>query len=263
MPFPGSTPSNSSINSPSASRHTDQGPLPKPRPLHLDKRLSALAKDDQVAYASFVEGITFLGWDVAWLCKTQGLNTGDNSWNDICAMGKDLWQLLLAPLARPPLPKELSSKSSPQKPVTFQTPSTATQAPTAEPRKNAPLPGYFSHGTAYGYLAAAEGNEYMRGWRLQSPIRVIEKVKAMLLAERTGAEWEILEGNEWEAEEADTDAKREPDLVNWPLGIEETGILVRPEAKGSSEGERAWKSERDEGEEKGKSTSGWTKLKSR
>jgi hypothetical protein len=231
--------------------------------LYLDKKLTALAKDDQVAYASFVEGITFLAWDVAWLCKTQGLNIGDNSWEDICAIGKNLWQLLLAPLARPPLPRNLSSKSSPQKPVKPQTPSAPAQATTTELRKNPPLPGRFSHGTAYGYLAAAEGSEYMRNWRLQSPIRVIEKVKAMLLAERTGAEWEILEGNEWEAEDADIDAKREPNLVNRPLGIEETGILVRPEAKEGSEGERVGKSEREEGEEKGRSTSGWTKLKSR
>lgn len=263
VPFPGSTPSNSSNNSPSTSRHTDQGPLPKPRPLHLDKKLTVLAKDDQVAYASFVEGITFLGWDVAWLCKTQGLNTGDNSWDDICAMGRNLWQLLLAPLALPPLPRELSSKSSLQKPVISQTPSATAQVPFPEPRNDAPLQGHFSHGTACGYLAAAEGSEYMRGWRLQSPIRVIEKVKAMLLAERTGAEWEILEGNEWEAEEADYDTKRELNLVNRPLGIEETGVLVKPEAKEGSEGEIGGKSKREEGEEKGRSTSGWTKLKSR
>ncbi len=263
MPFPGFTPSDSSNNSPSASRHTYQRPLPKPRPLHLDKKLSALAKDDQAAYASFVEGISFLAWDVAWLCKTQGLNTGDKSWDDVCAMGKNLWQLLLAPLVRLPSPKEMSSKSSPQGPATYQTPRADVQAPTMEARKGTPLPGYFSHGTAYGYLAAAEGSEYMRNWRLQVPSKVIEMFKAMLLAERTGAEWEILEGNEWEAEEADVDVRRELNLVNRPLGIEETGVLVRPEAKEGSEGERAGRSERKEGEEKGKSTSGWTKLKSR
>lgn len=60
--------------------------------------------------------------------------------------------------------------------------------------------GHFSHGTAHSFLAAAAGTEYMRGWRLQSAVKVVEKVKAMLLSERTGAEWEILEGNEWEEE---------------------------------------------------------------
>lgn len=241
----------------------DQRPIPKPRPLYIGKKLSALAKDDQVAYASVVEGITFLAWDIAWLCKTQGLNIGDSSWDDVCALGKNLWQLLLAPLARPPLRRELSSKNSPQKPLSSRTPSDPCFIPTTEPRKHDPLPGYFSHGTAYGYLAAAEGSEYMRNWRLQSPVRVIEKVKTMLLAERTGAEWEILEGNEWEVEDADVDAKRELNLVNRPLGIEETGVLVRPEAQARTEGEKAGRNEREDGEEKGKGNSGWTKLKSR
>lgn len=259
VPFPGSTPSHSSSNSPSASRHADQRPLPKARPLYLDKKLATLSKDDQVAYSLFVEGITFLAWDIAWLCKTQGLSTGDDSWDDVCAMGKNLWQLLLAPLARPPLPRDASDKISSQKPRISQAPNAKIQAPLTQVRREPPPPGYFSHGTAYGYLAAAEGNEYMRHWRLQSPIKVIEKVKAMLLAERTGAEWEILEGNEWEAEEAEVDGKREAKLVNRPLGIEETGVLVRPEAKEGSEGARAEKGEREEG----KGTSGWTKLKNR
>lgn len=220
-----------------------------------------LAKDDQVAYASFVEGITFLAWDIAWLCKTQGLNTGDNSWEEVCAMGKNLWQLLLAPLMRPSLHREVSNKRSPQKPTMAQVPNSTTRTTATDAPRGAPPPGLFSHGTVYGYLATASGGEYMRTWRLQSPIKVIEKVKAMLLAERTGAEWEILEGNEWEAEEAEADAKREVTLVN--RLIEDTGILVKPYTEEASGEDEAGRTERKEGEGKGKSTSGWMKLKSR
>lgn len=77
----------------------------------------------------------------------------------------------------------------------------------------------------------------MRGWRLQSPVKVIEKVKAMLLSERTGAEWEILEGNEWE---------EEPTTGN--------GDGKEEEAAGGGIGDE---------EAKGKGTSGWMKVKSR
>ena len=73
----------------------------------------------------------------------------------------------------------------------------------------------------------------MRDWQLQSPVKVIEKVKVMLLAERTGAEWEILEGNEWEEEDRQAEAPMHHvgNLGRIPQ-IEETGVLVpgQPEA---------------------------------
>ncbi|KAK4695048.1 hypothetical protein P7C71_g2626, partial [Lecanoromycetidae sp. Uapishka_2] len=255
--FPGFTPSQSLNNSPSASRHADQRPLPRPRPLHIDKKLTVLAKDDQLAYASFVEGITFLAWDIAWLCKTQGLNVGENSWEDVCAMGKNLWQLLLAPPPRPPISRELSSKSSPVKPpLSRRSTGTTRVAATANTKDGPPL-GHFSHGTAYGYLASAAGADYMRDWRLQSAVKVIEKVKAMLLAERTGAEWELLEGNEWEEEEAEAEQKRIAEVIGKPE-IEQTGILVKPENT-ENDIDRASGAEREEGKE----ASGWMKVKSR
>ena len=133
----------------------------------------------------------------------------------------------------------------------------------------------------------------MRDWRLQSPVKVIEKVKVMLLAERTGAEWEILEGNEWEEEERQAEV---PVQHVGNLGaiskIEETGVLVpgQPEAGVPLVGDGSRLPRIDEtgvlvpgqgivtnisgaeqddsvGEEKveenGKGKSGWMKLKSR
>ena len=133
----------------------------------------------------------------------------------------------------------------------------------------------------------------MRDWRLQSPVKVIEKVKVMLLAERTGAEWEILEGNEWEEEERQAEA---PVHHVGTLGripkIEETGVLVpeQPEAgvllvgdgsrmpridetgvlvPGQGISIKTSGAEQDESiggekvEEKWKGKSGWMKLKSR
>ena len=133
----------------------------------------------------------------------------------------------------------------------------------------------------------------MRDWRLHSPVKVIEKVKAMLLAERTGAEWEILEGNEWEEDEGQAEAPvHHASNVDKTPKIEETGVLVPQEAeagvqylgnrsrlprieetgvlvpeqgakKGISGAEQVGVLEGEETEEKGQGKSGWMKLKSR
>ena len=123
--------------------------------------------------------------------------------------------------------------------------------------------GHYSHGTVHSFLAAAEGMEYMRGWRLQSPVKVIEKVKALLLSERTGAEWEFLEGNEWEEETAPAD-----ETALKEVKVEEEAVLVKGRKKeGRLEDERSVMSSvtglGEEADEKGKGTSGWTKVKSR
>lgn len=132
----------------------------------------------------------------------------------------------------------------------------------------------------------------MRDWRLQAPVKVIEKVKAMLLAERTGAEWEILEGNEWEEEEGQAEAPVDHVGNVGNPKIEETGVLVPPQAEvgvqyvgnrnrtprieetgvlvpgrgmkvGIGSAEQGGGVEGGETEEKGKGASGWMKLKSR
>lgn len=100
----------------------------------------------------------------------------------------------------------------------------------------------------------------MRDWKLLNPIKVIDQVKAMLLAERTGAEWEILEGNEWEDAEAEGKAAEEQ-RNGQTTRIEETGILVRPEENPASVKESGDAAERED--QRGKGTTGWTKLKSR
>ncbi len=121
--------------------------------------------------------------------------------------------------------------------------------------------GHYSHGTTHSFLATAEGMDYMRGWRLQSPVKVIEKVKAMLLSDRTGAEWEILEGNAWEEE-----IPRPNEVAAKQADVEEEVVLVGGKrVKGAIDEERDIMSAvtGDEADEKGKGTSGWTKVKSR
>ena len=263
--FPGSTPSQSSNNSPSASRAFESRPLPRPRPLHIEKKLSVLAKEDTVAYALFVEGMTLLAWDIAWICKTQGLNVGENSWEEICAMGRNLWQLLVAEsnVSRPPPPRGISGHTLAAHPSVTPRKDAATRIDNTVKAQSPATLGHYSHGTAHSFLANAEGMEYMRGWRLQSPVKVIEKVKALLLSDRTGAEWEILEGNEWEEETpnaGETAAKE--------ANVEEEAVFVKGRRRegGFDEGRSVMSAGTRAGEEvdeKAKGTSGWTKVKSR
>ena len=260
VPYPGSTPFHSSNNSPSASHTLDPRASIRPRPLHLTRKLSVLAKEDSVAYGIFVEGITLLAWDIAWVCQTQGLPIGTTSWEDVCAMGKNLWQLLVAdpvlPLSRPssvPISGLAPTRELPSRPAPVRHLST-TENPIPTPSVQL---GHFSHGTAHSFLAAADGSEYMRGWRLQSPAKVIDKVKAMLLSERTGAEWEILDGNEWEEEPV-------PGLT----GRDGAGLLMEKEEEDERtaagvEGKVVGLADEIFEEGKARGTSGWTKLKSR
>ena len=133
----------------------------------------------------------------------------------------------------------------------------------------------------------------MRDWRLQSPLKVIEKVKAMLLAESTNAEWELLDGNECEEEEGQAEAPvhhgdnggRLPRIEETGVlvpahaeigvlhkgygsrmsSIDETGVLVPGQGIRTTVGgaEQGGDEEREGTVEKGKGKSGWMKLKSR
>lgn len=78
----------------------------------------------------------------------------------------------------------------------------------------------------------------------------------MLLSERTGAEWEILDGNEWEEEP-----------VSEPIGRDRNGPKEekqREEGIGDAIEEKVDLADVIGGDEgKARGTSGWTKLKSR
>ena len=114
----------------------------------------------------------------------------------------------------------------------------------------------------------------MRDWRLQAPVKVIEKVKVMLLAEQAQAPVDHVGkmGRSPKIEETGVlvpaqakvgalyvfDGKR-------TRGIEETGMLVPGQGikVGIGGAEQGGGVEEEEIEEKGKGKSGWLKLKSR
>ena len=194
--FPGLSSSQSS--SPAESRIIDQN-LPRPRPLWLEKPLAQLVKEDPKSYGLYIEGVTMLAYNVAWLCKSQGVD-GINGFDDICTIGKNLYQLLLTQ----------HRKSQPQRPTLDRhstgTSSRVTAISTTQQQQlllNTTRLGVFSHNSAENNLAAAEGAEIMKNWHLSSSVRLADKLRGHLLAEISGAEWTLVDEEEWNEERED------------------------------------------------------------
>ncbi|CAD0113043.1 unnamed protein product [Aureobasidium uvarum] len=174
LPFPGSSSTSSS------SRTLDHRTLPKPRLLHLDRPLVVLAKEDAARYNLFIEGISLLAWNVAWLCTSQGLNLS-SAHQAVCPMGMNLFTLFR---------EHTSRDSTPQ-----------STNPDQATHNNQPF-GQFSHASARQVPVSAEGLDAMRSWRAASFARFLDKIKQILLQDMSGAEWEVISGDDFEQEEA-------------------------------------------------------------
>ncbi|KAI9894533.1 MAG: hypothetical protein M1814_001887 [Vezdaea aestivalis] len=227
----------SAVNpSPSVNNDTAARPLARPRPLYVDKTLPALAKDDPAAYSFFIEGVTYLAWDVAWLCRTQGLDVGSTGWEDICSMGRNLWRLLVSQAG-------------------VQSHSGATKDTTAQ--STLPGLGQLSHGSSYSFLGAVQGAQFMKSWPLQSPMKLVDQVKARLLNDMAGAEWEVLDEREWEETRDETGGGET--LVNGP-----PDGAIRVSDESTQNGVTDSSKDLDTSEQRPTDKSkGWTKLKSR
>lgn len=243
--------------------------LPRARPLFINKSLPVLSKEDPGAYALFLEGTTLLAWNVSWLCRTQGLNLGSDSWEEICDIGKNLWQLLVAPpahastLTRAFAGRDIQTKIKAAK----DTPKT-----TIHRTKSFPMLGHYSHGTAHSFLGASEGTEFMRRWKLPNPAKAVDKLKSTLLGEMASAEWEFLEKQEWDdaaqgqsrpSQESAAAPKSEPkpglNTEKDNTSREALGSTASAEHVGIDEGVMGEPA--DTSRQKG--TSGWMKLRSR
>ncbi|KGO43706.1 UV radiation resistance protein/autophagy-related protein 14 [Penicillium expansum] len=248
-----------SSSSPAASRTVDpRTHTPRPRPLFIDKPLPRLAKEDPVTYAFFLEGAALLAWNVAWLCRTQGINISSDSWEEVCDIGKSLWQLLVAPPAHPStLMRAFAGRDTQtQMKSTKDSPRTTIQRTTSFP-----MLGHYSHGTAHSFLGASEGVEFMRIWKLPTPTKIVDKLKSNLLGEMASAEWELLEEKEWDDAAVDSP---QPSVSQNPK-------VAIPSQSGSVETDRTTsktRSVRTPGHEDGssprpKGTKGWTKVAGR
>ncbi|OAL55660.1 hypothetical protein IQ07DRAFT_607955 [Pyrenochaeta sp. DS3sAY3a] len=256
VPFPGSTPSHSSSPSPEASRTLDPRVyLPKPRTLCIDRPLSHLSAEDPPAYSSFIEGVSLLAYNVAWLCRTQGMKDSSKTWEDACSIGRNLLRLLIAQESylpqrfENPLDKDITSAKSNR--------GTLRKTPVGF--------GQLSHATSHSFMNMAENAQYLSGWSL-TPTKIVDELKAYLLAEQQAQEWDVLNQKEWE--DMENLIAEDPVMVGekrrGTTGLENgrkqlTSMSTNAKTLSSASPEI---SEVDQGERK-RGTSGWTKLKSR
>ncbi|OAL07283.1 hypothetical protein IQ06DRAFT_238081 [Phaeosphaeriaceae sp. SRC1lsM3a] len=255
VPFPGSTPSHSSSNSPEASRTIDpRVHLPKPRTLFIDRPLSHLSAEDPPAYSSFIEGVSLLAYNVAWLCRTQGMKDNFKQWDDICPIGRNLHRLLIS--------QETYSRQRSENPLDK---GMATKSSKATIRKTAVSFGQLSHATSHSYMNLAENAQYLTGWSI-SPTKIVDELKAFLLAEQQAQEWDVLNQKEWE--DMENIIAEDPIIVGDKrrsnAGTDDgRSFLTSPTSTGKATPPHKGEiSEGEQGERK-RSSSGWTKLKSR
>lgn len=258
VPFPGSTPVPSSSTSPSTSRHSEQPRQPHPRPLFIKKPLPILASEDPAGYGLFLEGVSLLAYDIAWLCRSQGVLVGDEgNFEDVCNIGKNLFNLLLGSRPRPsPASRTPSLQTTPTK--------GGREAETDGEGKKEPPPtiiGKYSHGTAHSFLGGAEGTEFIRSWKLLKPTNIADKLKSKLLSEVANAEWEVLDEDAWQLD----DEMGDDGVV---VGTRREGGRDKDRGPSHRVGMQSFMSMRTVGEmvgdgERKPGTSGWTRLKTR
>lgn len=251
VPFPGSTPSHSSSNSPEASRTIDPRiHLPKPRALFIDRPLGHLSAEDPPAYSSFIEGVSLLAYNVAWLCRTQGMKYSFKQWEDICPMGRSLHRLLIAQETsirrrnESSLDKDATSSRIRKPPVAF---------------------GQLSHATSHSYMSNAENAQYISGWSI-SPTKIVDELKAFLLAELQNQEWDVVNQKEWEDMEnliADDPVIVGQKRRDSPVMGDGRGLLTSNTTNGKTPISQKTDASDAEQSERMRSASGWTKLRGR
>ncbi|KAK0383964.1 hypothetical protein NLU13_8053 [Sarocladium strictum] len=165
------------------------GDISRPRPLFIDKPLTQLAKEDSAGYAFFLEGVTLLAYNVAWLCCTQGVSIGDKTnFEDVCQMGRNLYNLLISRQSLPtPQPAPATTTTGPDTQKQQQSGPDATSAL-----------GRYSHGSTYYSLISAEGTELIRGFKLPSPMKLVDKLRRKLMGD--APDWEVLDDDAWRIE---------------------------------------------------------------
>lgn len=192
------------------------------RSLVITKSVPQLYREHPEAFVSFIDAVTLLGWNIAWLCKSQGMG-GLSHWTDITNIGRNLYQLLSADIR---IALRTTSERIKQK-------SSFTNSEDGSAGTPAHL-GRFSHGSAKHFLFSPEGMDLMRGWRLATCTQVIDKLKMFLVNEMQGAEWEVLDEGEWNDHE-DMDPQERPVVVRSKSGKPGTAGWTRVRSRPSED----------------------------
>nr|OQO31216.1 hypothetical protein B0A51_02056 [Rachicladosporium sp. CCFEE 5018] len=198
--YPGDLGNHSSSSSTSRLKR-DPRPSTRARLLHLDRPLAALEKEDRKTFGLFLEGVVLLSWDIAWLCRSQGI-TSVTSFDDVCNIGHNLYLLFRAQEAafntRPSLKRNDTAGTD----VRVHSNKVMTKAAPAQ----TPIRfGSYSHGSTVNCLSSAEGAAYMQEWRKLQPHRLVDQLRQHFATEMTGVGWDVVS-------EFDLDAAREDEM---------------------------------------------------
>lgn len=192
-------------------------PRPSARPLFLTPKTPPkttdaastppqIAHDDPSQWSIFLEAITLLAWDIAWLCRVQGVDVASNSFEDVCAIGRNLHALfVVAAGAKEKQYREASTSSSSKRRETARAGTgtgTGTDGGSFGRRTHGSAAGFFA-GSILASSVPASASEAVP--QLPDPQLVRDQLRSHLLAEMQGAEWHLLEDEDLKpmAEEED------------------------------------------------------------
>lgn len=161
----------------------------RPRPLFIgsdDKNelISHVAKRDPSAFKFFIEAISLLAWNVAWLSHSQGFTTGTDTWAESCNIGHNLWHLIFAPQQSPAQLRTASTRDGRQR----QTPRTSTPPADA----SAARLGAYSHSSAHSFLGWSTRAAHARALQISKYTMIADPLRKQLENEIKNAEWEFL-----------------------------------------------------------------------
>lgn len=271
VPFPG-TSGGGQPQIPNESRNRDHQRTPRPRPLFIDKPLPSVAKEDPSTYALFIEGVVLLAYNIAWLCCSQGVSIGDkDSFEDVCNMGRNMYNLLIGnQVYRNPTGRifPVSSSAAPNSKDNDDEPGEIAKATASM--------GRYSHGAAHFFLGSADGNEFVRGFKLPTPVKLADRLKRQLSTETPLPDWEILEDDFWAPEDncledgvlvkdhRRRDGDKDKESERRSFGVESVmTVRTAVDTPGADGSRLAPLSGSAADKARSSGTSGWTKLKSR
>ncbi|KAJ6262703.1 hypothetical protein Dda_1259 [Drechslerella dactyloides] len=161
----------------------------RPRPLSTILPLPQLHSSDSDQYAMFIEGVSMLVYNVAWLCWSQGLEEAAAEIEDVWQPGRNLYRLLLCTPTKHHAAlvqwSEAAGEAVSLPPVTAATSGKKAQAVNM-------FLGRVNHCSAHSFLNSPQGLEHMARWKISLNV-VIDRTKHLLVSETSNAEWDLIE----------------------------------------------------------------------
>ena len=179
--------------------HSTAKPTPRPRPLfvntdHAEAPVGTMIKTDPAGFALLLDGLALLAWNLAWLCRTQGMTTGTETWEDVCNIGKNLWHLLLAP----PQPLALKRANSSQEvPGRKGSPRLANGSSELSTEPLLQL-GSQSHSSTHAFLGLRNAMRPIQKWTFDTHKAIGDSLRKLILEQVNNADWEMLDKEEWD-----------------------------------------------------------------